>query len=121
MKFGASLGQRSIPQWAHCMCPEALHASGDLRTDFGIDNVDYDELKTIIKDRTSHQNGDPADPVSIPGQDAEPESWKQLENELFDALEDQRRRVSLFAKSKYGELERRLGSQGSHLASHTLF
>lgn len=78
-----------------------------------IDNVDYDEIKSLIKAKTSANN---AVPVSIPGQNAEPESWKQFEDEIFELLQDQHRRVSLFARSKYGEMERRLGSNSDGAA-----
>ena len=70
-----------------------------------LDNVDYDELKHLIKERTSAAK---SSPVSIPGQEDDGERWSSLEDELFVYLYDQHERVNLFTKSKFGELERRI-------------
>ena len=70
-----------------------------------LDNLDYDELKQLIKERTSNIQ---TNPVSIPGQAPSDKRWTNLDKELFPILWDQHERVSLFAKSKYGEIERRL-------------
>jgi hypothetical protein len=73
-----------------------------------LDNVDYDELKLLIKERTS--NGGTTEPVSIPGQahtDADAASAR-LEADLFSILCNQHERVNLFTRSKYGEFERRM-------------
>lgn len=86
MKFGETLQQRSIPQWAH-------------------HNVDYNELKHLIKEKTSNLN---TSPVSIPGQGGRGNAWEELENELFSELYHQHLRVNTFTRSKYGEIERRL-------------
>ena len=68
--------------------------------------MDYDELKHLIKERTTSTK---ATPVSIPGQgDSRATRWNELDDELFLYLYDQHDRVSLFSKSKFGEIQRRL-------------
>ena len=69
------------------------------------DNVDYNGLKHLIKERTSNIK---TNPVTIPGQGPSSDAWTQLETELFPVLQQQHERVSLFTKSKYGEIKRRL-------------
>ena len=69
------------------------------------DNVDYNGLKHLIKERTSNIK---TNPVTIPGQASPSDAWTQLENELFSILRQQHERVSLFSKSKCGEIQRRL-------------
>jgi hypothetical protein len=71
-----------------------------------LDNVDYDELKQLIKDRTSGKGT--TDPVSIPGQGSADAAWTQLERDLFSILCEQHERVNLFTRSKHGEFERRM-------------
>ncbi|ERF75154.1 hypothetical protein EPUS_06194 [Endocarpon pusillum Z07020] len=87
MKFGETLRQRSIPQWANY-------------------NVDYDEVKHMIKESTAGEGT--TSPVSIPGQGKANEAWVQLEDTLFPVLCSQYERVNLFTRSKYGEMERRM-------------
>lgn len=70
-----------------------------------VDNVDYNGLKYLIKERTSNIK---TAPVTIPGQGPSSDAWTQLENELFQILLQQHERVSLFIKSKHGEITRRL-------------
>jgi SPX domain protein involved in polyphosphate accumulation len=69
------------------------------------DNVDYNALKHLIKERTTNIR---TNPVAIPGQGPASDAWTQLESELFPILWQQHERVSLFIKSKYGEIKRRL-------------
>jgi len=69
------------------------------------DNVDYNGLKHLIKEQTSNLK---TAPVTIPGQSPSSDAWTQLENELFQILWQQHERVSLFIKSKHGEITRRL-------------
>ena len=69
------------------------------------DNVDYNGLKHLIKERTTNIK---TKPVTIPGQGPSSDAWTQLETELFPVIWQQHDRVSLFIKSKYGELKRRL-------------
>jgi SPX domain protein involved in polyphosphate accumulation len=70
-----------------------------------VDNVDYNGLKLLIKERTTNIK---TAPVTIPGQGPSSDAWTQLENELFEILWQQHERVSLFIKSKHGEITRRL-------------
>ncbi|KAG9788836.1 hypothetical protein ABEF95_014054 [Exophiala dermatitidis] len=84
MKFGETLVQRSVPKWAAY-------------------NVKYNELKHVIKERTS---AGAAVPVDIPAQGKS--RWEELENQLFDLLAAEYDNVTLFLRSKQGEIERRL-------------
>lgn len=84
MKFGETIGQRSVPKWSAY-------------------NLNYNELKRLIKIRTT--NGAPS-PVPIPGQTNH--RWSLLEDELFDILKDQYNNIALFLRSKHGEIQRRL-------------
>lgn len=84
MKFGETLYQRSVPKWAPY-------------------NLNYNELKHLIKARTSA--GAPS-PVPIPGQTDH--RWSLLEDEMYDILKEQYEHITLFLRSKYGEIERRL-------------
>jgi len=84
MKFGDTLYQRSVPKWAAY-------------------NVKYNELKHLIKTRTS---AGVVVPVGIPVQGKS--KWEELENELFRLLEAEYDNVTLFLRSKQGEIERRL-------------
>lgn len=84
MKFGDTLVQRSVPKWAAY-------------------NVKYNELKHLIKERTS---AGVAIPVDIPAQ-GKPR-WEELENQLVKLLSDEYDNVTLFLRSKKGEIERRL-------------
>ncbi|KAF2809744.1 uncharacterized protein BDZ99DRAFT_417899 [Mytilinidion resinicola] len=84
MKYGETLRQRSIPQWGH-------------------HNVDYDDIKHLIKEHTTPGSGKA---VAIPGQGDE--DAQAFEDELFSLLLEQHDRINLFIKSKSGEIERRL-------------
>ena len=86
MKFGETLYQRSIPQWAPY-------------------NVDYNSLKRLIKQRTTETA---SGPVSIPGQGPSHAVWKPLDDELYPILRHEHDRVALFIRSKLGEFNRRL-------------
>lgn len=87
MKFGETLYQRSIPQWAPY-------------------NVDYNSLKRLIKQRTTETA---TEPVSIPGQGLSQSSvWQPLDDELFPILKHEHDRAALFIRSKLGEINRRL-------------
>ena len=82
------------------------------------DNIDYDDIKHLIKERT-HRNHDPRVPataISIPGQDSTLEPLESFEAELFAELQEQHGRIDLFVKSKLGEITRRL----SHLHKQVL-
>lgn len=86
MKFGDSFHRRSIPEWS-------TH------------NVDYNDLKDLIKRRTTKNNGE-AQP--IPGTQNEASALQRFEDELYTQLKDQHARVDLFVRSKLGEYSRKL-------------
>ncbi|KAK5164006.1 hypothetical protein LTR04_002080 [Oleoguttula sp. CCFEE 6159] len=67
------------------------------------DNVDYDDIKQLIKEHTTLGTGKA---LSIPGQGDS--SARDFENTLFDIFADQHQRIDLFVKSKTGEIQRRL-------------
>jgi hypothetical protein len=102
MKYGATLRQHSIPAWAHREhpCLVQLHL---VRADQP-DNIDYDDVKHYIKENTTAGNGNS---ISIPG--AGDVRGKELEDNLSGILQQQHQRISLFVRSKTGEIERRLG------------
>ena len=88
MKFGITFEQRSVPQFAPY-------------------NVNYNELKTIIKSRTVPES--PSDPIVIRGLgNAQDNRWNTLEDDLFPLLYREFERASNFIRVKYGELDRRL-------------
>ncbi|KAL8711376.1 MAG: hypothetical protein Q9220_004273 [cf. Caloplaca sp. 1 TL-2023] len=72
------------------------------------DNVDYNDLKRLIKIRTTRGQGEA---LTIPGLENEAKALRSFEHELFRELSDQHQRVDLFVQSKAGEINRRL----SHL------
>jgi len=86
MKYGESLKHISIPQWAYY-------------------NVDYQDVKHIIKARTSTEQ---ARPLSIPGQGADIKERQDLEDELFAKLQEEHGNANDFVKSKHGEIQQRL-------------
>ncbi|THY31833.1 hypothetical protein D6D01_02766 [Aureobasidium pullulans] len=107
MKYGATLRQHSIPAWAHreyhlTPWPVALTDQPD--------NIDYDDVKQYIKENTTAGNGNS---ISIPG--AVDVRGKELEDNLYGILQQQHQRISLFIRSKTGEIERRL----DHLRKQT--
>ncbi|KAF2759526.1 hypothetical protein EJ05DRAFT_498738 [Pseudovirgaria hyperparasitica] len=78
------------------------------------DNVDYDEIKRVIKENTTPGHGKA---VSIPGHGDPVE--RRFEDELIELFEQEQRRVDLFVRTKSGEIDRRLvhlGQQISRLA-----
>lgn len=87
MKFGDTLYQRSVPKWAAY-------------------NFKYTELKHLIKSRTSAGNAVPLD-IPSPGKSR----WEELDNQLLKLLQEEYDNVTLFLRSKQGEIDRRL----SHL------
>ncbi|KAL8694717.1 MAG: hypothetical protein Q9218_000643 [Villophora microphyllina] len=86
MKYGQTLQQRSIPEWENY-------------------NVDYDDLKRLIKVRTTRSQGDA---LTIPGCENEAKALQTFENEFYAEFKDQHQRVDLFVQSKAGEIRRRL-------------
>ncbi|OBT69663.1 hypothetical protein VE03_00973 [Pseudogymnoascus sp. 23342-1-I1] len=91
MKYGQALYERSVPQWAPY-------------------NIDYNELKSLIKSHTtpppssSHSNS--SQPVVIPGQTDE--ALSSFEARFARELGAQHARVDLFVRSKADEFRRRL-------------
>ena len=73
------------------------------------DNVDYNEIKAIIKHHTS---GSKAAAITIPGQTVHDVAF---EEELYRELVDQHQRVDLFVRCKAGEIERRLAHLGRNV------
>ncbi|KAI4271961.1 MAG: hypothetical protein LQ337_005631 [Flavoplaca oasis] len=70
-----------------------------------MDNVDYNDLKRLIKTRTTRGQGEA---LSIPGHGNQAKALKAFENEFYRELHDQHQRVDLFVQSKSGEISRRL-------------
>jgi SPX domain protein involved in polyphosphate accumulation len=68
------------------------------------DNIDYNELKTLIK---LHTSKDQAQAIAIPGQ--VDTALAKFEQAFFTELSDQHDRVDLFVNSKADEISRRLG------------
>jgi SPX domain protein involved in polyphosphate accumulation len=116
MRFGANFQQTSVPRWAAC----ELHFRGidsrQLLTDWPVDNVDYDDLKHLIKANTTRHSGQA---ITVPGQvDLRQEKF---ELDFYKELREQHDRVNLFIKSKNDEYERRLRECPSVIVSAITF
>jgi hypothetical protein len=70
------------------------------------DNIDYDEIKHLIKEYTTPGKGKA---ISVPGQGGPVES--EFERNLYNILLEEHDRIGLFVKSKSLEIQRRLGVQ----------
>lgn len=68
-----------------------------------LDNVDYNELKYLIKVNTTRDQGQA---ITIPGHDDN--ALQKFEDAFFTELWNQHDRVDLFVKSKADEYNRRL-------------
>jgi len=77
---------------------------GRPRTDNFVDNIDYNSIKRLIKDNTSPGQGKA---VSIPGTGNSVE--KDFSNQLFVVLNNEHDRINLFVKSRWYEINSRLG------------
>lgn len=84
MKYGEAFLKESVPQWAPY-------------------NVDYNELKNLIKVHTTKDQGQA---IAIPGQ--ADTALAKFEDVFFNELYNQHDRVDLFVKSKADEIGRRL-------------
>ncbi|KAI9892283.1 MAG: hypothetical protein M1814_001742 [Vezdaea aestivalis] len=84
MKYGDTLRRRSIPEWQ-------------------LYNIDYNEIKYLIKARTTKPQQSKA--IAIPG-NVQPTDG--FEEQLFVELVSQHERINLFAASKAGEVQCRL-------------
>ena len=107
MKFGDTLRGRSIPQWAYRESIEFAGYQGDVLKYFSTDNIDYDDLKRMVKDNTTSTHNQPR---FIPGQGNEAKALKEFEDELYGQLLEQHERVGRFVQSKADELACRLGT-----------
>ncbi len=70
------------------------------------DNIDYNEIKHLIKIRTTR---DQARAIDVPGKERGGTALREFESELYDELYEQYQRIDLFVRSKAGEIKRRLG------------
>lgn len=70
-----------------------------------LDNVDYNDLKYLIKARTTRGQGQA---VTVPTQKNAAKALEAFEDEFFVELRNQHQRVDLFVQSKTGEVTRRL-------------
>ena len=107
MKFGDTLRARSIPEWAYREPIDLVRCQGDVLKCFSTDNIDYDDLKHMIKDNTTSTHNQPR---FIPGQGNEAKASKEFEDELYGQLLEQHERVGRFVQSKADELACRLGT-----------
>ena len=75
------------------------------------DNIDYNEIKALIKDRTRRHcdPGKPSASIPIPGQGVLAEDLVSFEDELFGELQKQHTSINDFVKSKMGEVKGKLG------------
>lgn len=109
MKYGETFQQRSIPLWENCeknplLCrPKSEVLNGHATPD----NVDYNDIKHLIKVRTTQGQGQAK---AIPGSDSETKAFHAFEDELYRELRDQHQRIDLFVQSKAGEVGRKLGT-----------
>ena len=81
------------------------------------DNLDYNEIKYLIKAQTSHGQ---AQAITIPGQSNDQKQLETFEEDLYKELVSQYQRIDLFVRSKSGEISRRLDhlqKQILHLSS----
>lgn len=134
MKFGEALPQRSVQEWLPCkylllslyncnrLC--SWNASFTDIVNTSSDNLDYNEIKQLIKRYTTGK------PLV-----KSPEAKTDFEDEFFNILMDQLGRVllaiafgnhcelltvvqiDLFVKSKSGEVDRRIGKHTRYLIS----
>lgn len=107
MKYGESLRQRSIPAWGHRKLLQhqckSLIAQAVNQINW-VDNIDYGDIKHFIKENTTPGEGKS---VSIPG--STDTKAREFEDALYGILFEQHQRITLFVRSKAGEIKRRLG------------
>ncbi|PQE26955.1 SPX domain-containing protein [Rutstroemia sp. NJR-2017a BVV2] len=89
MKYGQHFRAESVPQWAAF-------------------NLDYDELKHLIKKNTTRNHGQG---IAIPGHTDT--ALNEFESSFYTELANQHDRVGLFVKSKSDEISRRLHATGT--------
>ncbi|KAK4496185.1 hypothetical protein PRZ48_012165 [Zasmidium cellare] len=93
MKYGKTLRQRSVPAW-NCY------------------NIEYDKIKYYIKEQTTPGNGKA---VAIPGR-GEIDKALEFEDTLHHILAESYANITLFVKSKSGEIRSRLAQNEKQLA-----
>lgn len=130
MKYGQKFQLDSVPEWAPCTfktkslfflsfflpflvgCNSEYNDADSITlTHFltaHLDNLDYDELKDLIKKNTTRDSGKS---IAIPGH--VDTTLLAFENEFFTELSNQHDRVELFVKSKSEEIGRRLREYNS--------
>jgi hypothetical protein len=108
MKYGQTFQAQSVPQWAPCEFEPIFARRDDADRLIAVpptDNLDYNELKNLIKVHTTKDQGQA---IAIPGKkDA---ALAKFEDLFFNELANQHDRVDLFVKDKAGEIARRLGA-----------
>lgn len=107
MKYGDTLQQRSIPQWETRKAIPFLCLKISDFVDATLDNVDYNDIKHLIKIRTTNRQVQ-GQAQTIPGSDNEAKALSRFEEELYAELKEQHQRVTLFVQCKAGEIDRRL-------------
>lgn len=109
MKFGDSLWQRSVPHWRSCTSYpiDALtdKVSPHLLTIALADNIDYGSIKNLIKEQTTPGKGKA---ISVPGH--ADTLAEEFEDQLLLIIYQEHERVSRFVKSKWYEINSRLGA-----------
>lgn len=105
MKSGATFRAQSAPQWAPCETKTSYTTvyAHFTNSGFMLDDVDYDELKNLIKVHTTKYEGQAN---AIPEQSDI--ASKEFEDFFFNELSNQHDCVDLFVKSKADEISRRL-------------
>jgi hypothetical protein len=76
-----------------------------LLTNLLSDNVDYNDIKQLIKERTTK---DKVQAISIPGQEHRDPIQAEFERQLYTILAEQHQRIDDFVSCKSGEIHRRL-------------
>ena len=102
MKFGDTLERRSPQEYAIRLLIPGHCPTSSNRV---LDNIDYNELKSLIK---LHTSTDSTRPRPIPANGNVEKERQEFEDQLFLVLQDQHGRVNDFIRMKSGELERRL-------------
>lgn len=115
MKYGQTLQQRSISEWANCKSPFWSYHPIPCLPQSILDNVDYNEIKNLIKVRTTKGH---AQAIAIPGKDHEASDLHKFQGELYVILQEQHQRVDLFVQCKAGEITRRLGAYSERGSWH---
>ena len=105
MKSRATFRAQSAPQWAPCETKTSCTTvyAQFTNSSFVLDDVDYDELKNLIKVHTTKHEGQA---IAIPEQSDI--ASKEFEDLFFNELSNQHDCVDLFVKSKADEISRRL-------------